>query len=174
MTKIKHRNTQEVLLSGEGGIKDLLVQGIKAGAYLCDADLRGAYLCDAYLCDAYLCDADLRGANLRDANLGDANLGGANLGGANLRGAYLGGAYLPPSIMQAKWGIPDNAYTMLIYLNLLDIDIPYDLKQGLLLIPGFCWNETIPILKANPKFVKRLKVVWKELHDVCIEKLKGV
>ncbi|ELH8788235.1 pentapeptide repeat-containing protein, partial [Salmonella enterica] len=46
------------------------------GAYLCDANLRGADLRDADLCGAYLrdadlCDADLCGANLRDAYLPD-------------------------------------------------------------------------------------------------------
>ncbi|EDK2432227.1 pentapeptide repeat-containing protein [Salmonella enterica subsp. enterica serovar Derby] len=74
-------------------------------ANLCDADLRGANLCDANLCGADLrgadlCDADLRGADLRgadlcDANLCDANLCDANLCGADLRGADLRGADLP-------------------------------------------------------------------------------
>lgn len=74
------------------------------GADLCDADLCGANLCDADLCDAnlcgaYLCDANLRsanlsGANLRDADLRCADLCGANLRGANLRGADLRGANL--------------------------------------------------------------------------------
>jgi uncharacterized protein YjbI with pentapeptide repeats len=42
------------------------------GAYLGDADLRGAYLWGA----------NLRGADLRGADLGGADLGGANLGDA--------------------------------------------------------------------------------------------
>ena len=50
--------------------------GVKRGANLSGADLRGAYL---------------RGANLGGANLVDANLGGANLGGAYLVDANLGG-----------------------------------------------------------------------------------
>ena len=67
------------------------------GANLCDADLcganlRGANLCDANLCGANLCDADLYGANLRDANLYGANLRDANLRDANLYGADLRGA----------------------------------------------------------------------------------
>ena len=74
------------------------------GADLCDADLCGANLCDADLCDAnlcgaYLCDANLRsanlsGANLRDADLRCADLCGANLCDADLRGADLRGANL--------------------------------------------------------------------------------
>ena len=64
------------------------------GADLCDADLCGANLCDADLCDAnlcgaYLCDADLRDADLYGADLCDANLRSANLSGANLRDADL-------------------------------------------------------------------------------------
>ncbi|CAI1954096.1 Type III effector pipB2 [Serratia entomophila] len=70
------------------------------GANLCDADLRdanlrGANLRGANLCDADLRDASLRGANLCDANLRDANLCGADLRGANLRGANLRDANLP-------------------------------------------------------------------------------
>ena len=61
-------------------------------AYLCDADLRGAYLRGANLCGAYLRDANLRGADLRGAYLCDANLRGANLCGAYLRDADLCGA----------------------------------------------------------------------------------
>ena len=78
-------------------------------ANLCDANLRGADLCDAdlcganlrsanlrgaNLCDADLCDANLRGANLCNANLCDANLRGANLRDADLCGANLRGANL--------------------------------------------------------------------------------
>ena len=58
-------------------------------ADLCGADLRGSNLRCANLCDADLCDANLCGANLCDADLCDANLCGAYLRGANLRGANL-------------------------------------------------------------------------------------
>ena len=40
---------------------------------LCEANLRGANLCEADLCEA-----NLRGANLRGANLCEANLRGAD------------------------------------------------------------------------------------------------
>ncbi|EBP3403733.1 pentapeptide repeat-containing protein [Salmonella enterica subsp. enterica] len=63
-------------------------------ANLCDANLRGANLCDANLCDANLCGANLRGADLCDANLRGANLRGANLCDADLCGANLRGANL--------------------------------------------------------------------------------
>ena len=63
-------------------------------ANLCDVDLRGADLCGANLCGADLCGANLCGANLRDADLCNANLRGANLCDADLRGADLYGADL--------------------------------------------------------------------------------
>ena len=64
------------------------------GAYLRGANLRGAYLCGAYLCDAYLRDANLRGADLRDAYLRRADLRDADLRDADLRDADLRGADL--------------------------------------------------------------------------------
>ena len=63
-------------------------------ADLCGADLRGSNLRCANLCDANLCDADLCGAYLRDADLRGANLCDANLYGADLRGTDLRGANL--------------------------------------------------------------------------------
>ena len=59
-----------------------------------DAIRRGADLSDANLYDADLRDADLRCANLYGANLCCADLRGANLRGSNLRGANLYGADL--------------------------------------------------------------------------------
>ena len=64
------------------------------GADLSDANLRCANLRCANLRGADLRCADLRGANLRDANLRCANLRGANLRGADLRDADLRGADL--------------------------------------------------------------------------------
>ena len=63
-------------------------------ADLRSADLRGANLCGANLSDADLCGADLRGADLRSADLCDADLRGANLCDADLRGANLSDADL--------------------------------------------------------------------------------
>ena len=77
-----------------GGKKAYLRDANLRGAYLCDANLRDANLRGAYLCDANLRGADLRGADLRGAYLCDANLCGANLRGADLRGADLRGADL--------------------------------------------------------------------------------
>ena len=59
-----------------------------------DAIRRGADLRDANLCGAYLRGADLRGANLYGADLRGTDLRGANLRGANLYGADLCDAYL--------------------------------------------------------------------------------
>ena len=64
------------------------------GANLCEANLRGANLREANLREANLCEADLREANLRGANLCEANLYEADLREANLRRADLRGANL--------------------------------------------------------------------------------
>jgi len=105
--QIKNRWTGSLIFEydkEDNTIKDTLLEAIKSGAYLRDADLRDAYLGganlrgadlrDAYLRGAYLRDADLRDAYLGGANLRGADLSGADLRGADLRGAYLGGAYL--------------------------------------------------------------------------------
>ena len=115
--EIRNRWTGSVVFeyTKEGNtITETVLDAIRRGAdlrdaNLCGADLRGsnlrcANLCDADLCDANLCGADLRGAdlygadlcdaNLRDANLRDADLRGANLYGADLRGTDLRGANL--------------------------------------------------------------------------------
>ena len=64
------------------------------GANLYGANLYDANLSGANLCDANLCDANLRDANLCGADLYGANLCDANLSGANLRDADLRGADL--------------------------------------------------------------------------------
>ena len=85
-------------------LRETLINAIKLGAYLEDADLeganlrdanlRGAYLSGAYLSCANLSGANLRGAYLEDADLRDANLRDADLSGADLEDAYLEGANL--------------------------------------------------------------------------------
>jgi hypothetical protein len=100
--EIRNRWTGSVVFeyTKEGNtITETVLDAIRRGANLCDAnlrsaDLRGANLCDADLRGADLCDANLRGANLRDADLRDANLCGVNLCDANLRSADLRGANL--------------------------------------------------------------------------------
>ena len=100
--EIRNRWTGSVVFeyTKEGNtITETVLEAIRRGADLCDANLRGADLCGADLCGANLRDANLRGANLRGADLCDANLRGANLRGAdlcdaNLRGANLRGANL--------------------------------------------------------------------------------
>ena len=97
-TKIQIKTTLGSLLfefeKEDNSVKDTLIEAVKRGANLGDADLRGANLGDANLGDANLRGADLGGANLGGANLRGANLRGANLGGADLGGADLGGANL--------------------------------------------------------------------------------
>ena len=106
-SSVENTLTKTVLEALKGGVilreADLRDANLR-GANLCEADLRGANLCEADLrdanlreadlCDANLCEADLRDANLRDANLRGANLRDANLCDANLRGANLRGANL--------------------------------------------------------------------------------
>jgi hypothetical protein len=110
--EIKNRWTGKILFeySKENNtLLETLLEAIKRGADLSDAnlrgadlsdadlrgaDLRGADLSDANLSDADLSDADLRGADLSDANLSDANLSDADLRGADLSDADLRGADL--------------------------------------------------------------------------------
>jgi hypothetical protein len=95
--EIRNRWTGSVVFeyTKEGNtITETVLDAIRRGANLRDADLCGADLRDANLCGADLCGANLRGADLRGADLRGANLCGANLRGANLCGAYLCGAYL--------------------------------------------------------------------------------
>ena len=105
--EIRNRWTGSVVFeyTKEGNtITETVLDAIRRGAdlrdaNLCGADLRGSNLRCANLCDADLRDADLRGANLyganlRDANLRDADLCDANLRDANLRDADLRGANL--------------------------------------------------------------------------------
>ncbi len=68
--EIKNRYTGEVIFSNNSdNIKDTLLNAIKEGIDLREADLNGA---------------NLRGADLNGANLNGANLNGADLNGANL------------------------------------------------------------------------------------------
>ena len=95
--EIRNRWTGSVVFeyTKEGNtITETVLDAIRRGANLRDADLRDANLCGANLRDADLRDANLCGANLRDADLRCANLCGANLYGADLRGADLRGANL--------------------------------------------------------------------------------
>ena len=98
--EIRNRWTGSVVFeyTKEGNtITETVLEAIRRGANLRDANLCGANLRDANLCDTNLRDANLYGANLRGANLYgadlcDANLRDANLRDANLRGANLCGA----------------------------------------------------------------------------------
>ena len=97
--EIKHKLTNEVLLTIEGGslqyadLREANLQGADLReANLKYADLRGANLKYADLRGANLQRASLQGADLQDANLQYADLLGASLQGADLRGANLRGA----------------------------------------------------------------------------------
>ncbi len=95
--EIRNRWTGSVVFeyTKEGNtITETVLDAIRRGADLRDADLCGADLRGSNLRCADLCGADLRGSNLRCANLCDADLYGADLRGADLRGADLRGADL--------------------------------------------------------------------------------
>ena len=88
--EIRNRWTGSVVFeyTKEGNtITETVLEAIRRGADLCDANLRGANLRGADLCDANLRGANLCGANLYGADLCDANLRGADLCGA--KGCYL-------------------------------------------------------------------------------------
>jgi len=100
MKKNTHRELEIILenhkkwLTNEGGKRANLSGANLNGAYLMDANLRGADLSGANLNGAYLMDANLRGADLRGADLMGANLSDAELRGADLMGANLSDANL--------------------------------------------------------------------------------
>ena len=87
---IKNRWTGSILFeysSVDNTLAKTVLEALKGGADLCEADLHGADLRGADLCEA-----DLHGANLRRADLRRADLYGADLRRADLHGADLYGA----------------------------------------------------------------------------------
>ena len=108
--EIKHKLTNEVLLTIEGGslqYADLQYTDLR-WADLQGADLREANLQRADLLGASLQGADLRGANLKYADLRGASLQGADLRGANLRGANILGADLTTDVIRIdgmRWDV---------------------------------------------------------------------
>ena len=103
--EIKHKLTNEVLLTIEGG--SLQYTDLR-WADLQGADLREANLQRADLLGASLQGADLRGANLKYADLRGASLQGADLRGANLRGANILGADLTTDVIRIdgmRWDV---------------------------------------------------------------------
>ena len=95
--EIRNRWTGAVVFeyTKEGNtITETVLEAIRRGANLSDADLSDADLRCANLSDADLCGANLRCANLCGANLSDADLRGADLRCANLSCANLSDADL--------------------------------------------------------------------------------
>ncbi len=94
---IKNRWTGSILFeysSVDNTLAKTVLEALKGGADLREANLYEANLYEADLREADLCGANLRGANLYEANLRKADLYGANLRGADLREADLRGANL--------------------------------------------------------------------------------
>ena len=95
--EIRNRWTGSVVFeyTKEGNtITETVLDAIRRGADLSDANLCGADLHGSNLRCANLYGANLRGSNLYGANLYGADLYGANLYGADLRNADLRGANL--------------------------------------------------------------------------------
>ena len=89
---IKNRWTGSILFeysSVDNTLAKTVLEALKGGANLYEANLRGANLREA----------NLRGANLRGANLREADLYGADLYGAVLRGADLSEAGLRGAVL---------------------------------------------------------------------------
>ena len=114
---IKNRWTGSILFeysSVDNTLAKTVLEALKGGAdlreanlyeaNLYEADLRGADLRGANLYGANLYEADLRGADLREADLYGADLREADLCGANLRGANLRGADLREADLRGAKG----------------------------------------------------------------------
>ena len=125
--EIRNRWTGSVVFeyTKEGNtITETVLDAIRRGADLRDADLCGADLRGSNLRCADLCGADLRGSNLRCANLCDADLCDANLCGAYLRGANLYGADLRcANLCDANLRDADLRGANLCDANLCDADL---------------------------------------------------
>ena len=94
---IKNRWTGSILFeysSVDNTLAKTVLEALKGGADLREANLYEANLYETDLREADLYGANLRGANLYEADLREADLYGANLRGADLRGADLRGANL--------------------------------------------------------------------------------
>ena len=81
------KDGSEIYVSKADNVREAVIEAVKEGADLYEADLRGAKLCGAELSGANLYEANLREADLYGANLHEANLCGAYLHEANLCGA---------------------------------------------------------------------------------------
>lgn len=128
MTEIKHRFSQDVLLSVPG---DSLVEANLAGTDLAVADFAGLDLARANLQGASLAVADFTGANLSGTDLRDADLTGAVLIGANLSGADLRGSTLTGTDLGHS-GLEDANLTGVDFTgsNLIGADLSRTRLQG--------------------------------------------
>lgn len=79
--EIQHKETGDVLFSGESSLCACLEAAVRVNANLSGADLSGADLSSANLRWANLSGANLNGADLLDTNLLDTNLTDTNLVG---------------------------------------------------------------------------------------------
>ena len=93
--EIKNRYTRQVIFSDESGtIKEALLNAIKEGANLSEADLSWVDLSGADLSGTNLSWVNLSEANLSRVNLSGADLSRVNLSGADLSEANLSRVYL--------------------------------------------------------------------------------
>ena len=80
------KDGSEIYVSKADNVREAVIEAVKEGADLYEADLRGAELCEADLREANLREAELSGAELREANLYGAELYGAELQNAKFYG----------------------------------------------------------------------------------------
>jgi len=133
MAKIRNRYTGEVIIEGEGSVKELAEKGSVdlSGVDLSDADLRNANLRNVNLRHtdlryANLSDADFRYANLRSANLSDVDFRSTDLRSANLRSTNLRSANLSDvDLRSADLRCADLRYADLSDADLRSADLRY-------------------------------------------------
>ena len=110
--QIKHRYNKVVLFEGDfDSLASALVEAVRKGADLSNANLRSADLSNANLRYANLSNADLRNADLRNANLCNADLRNANLCNANLHNANLCDANLRDAKNIERNNLQTSEYT---------------------------------------------------------------
>lgn len=145
---------------GEEGTRLVLIRANLIGAYLRDADLRGADLRKANLSGADLREADLRGADLRKANLS----------GSDLREADLSGT-------KGLWGLPeqiDEASRIYALLqkpgNLLEMEQWHTCDTAHCIAGWSCIGSSYPGAEASRKMSLLARFFYSS-NDVAMQAL---
>ena len=152
--EIKHHLTGEVLFEYEkedNTIKDTLMEAIKKGV-----DLRNADLCCYNLRGINLCDVDLFGVNLSGSDLTDADLSGSNL-----CGAYMFNTMLHDTKLCYTDLIGVHLYgSELLNVNFYDIDLCGVVLRDVGKIEDWVCHDNVGSRKARTIFFKTDKGVF--------------